>query len=117
MPLAYADPAALNDVTLATVALLLWLYTVLFAQSYVKLALVKRERQAGFGAFGHLDVRYSDPQVARIKYGVCCDSPLALTSDRTVGNLLEQLLPCLAATWLRALLVRREACRRERTLY
>jgi hypothetical protein len=50
-------------------------------------------------------VRYTDPEVARIKYGIVHDSRIALVADRTAGNLLEQLSPFLASTWLRAVLV------------
>ena len=105
MVLAYADASALGEVSRATAALLFFFYVVLFAQSYVKLALVKRAHKAEFGALSHLDVRYTDPEVSRIKYAICHHSPISLVADRTVGNLMEQLLPLLCATWLRAVLV------------
>lgn len=105
MGLAYAEAASLGGVAQATVGVLLWLYVALFSQSYVKIALVKCASKARFGAMSYTDVHYTDPEVARIKYGVVHDSKLALVADRTAGNLLEQLIPFLAATWLRALLV------------
>jgi len=99
------DAATLAPLAQATVMLLLWLYVALFAQSYAKIALVQRVRKAGFGAMSYTGVCYSDPAVARVKYGVAHDDPVALVADRTVGNLLEQLVPFLVATWMRALVV------------
>ena len=105
MALEYANAVELGSVAVATSVLLLWFYAALFTQSYAKIALVQRLRQAGFGLMSYRDVHYTDPNVARIKYGVPHDSPAALAADRTAGNLTEQLTPFLAATWLRAVLV------------
>lgn len=103
--LVWSEAGALGECARATAALLLWVYAVLFSQSYVKVALVQRKRQEGFGLMSYRGMSYSDPQVARIKYNTDYDSPLAVVADRTAGNLLEQLTPFLAATWIRALLV------------
>jgi len=102
---AYAEPGALCGLARATVALLVWVYVALFAQSYAKIALVQRQRKARFGLLSYRAIHYTDPAVARLKYGVPYDSAIALAADRTAGNLNEQLAPFLAATWLRALLV------------
>ena len=105
MAFEYAEPGALGDLARATVALLVWFYVALFTQSYAKIALVQRQRQEQFGMLSYRMVYYTDPDVARLKYGVPHDSPIALTADRTAGNLSEQLVPFLASAWLRALLV------------
>ena len=103
--LEFAEPGALGDLARATVALLVWYYVALFTQSYAKIALVQQQRQEQFGLLSYRSVNYTDPAVARLKYGVPHDSPIALTADRTAGNLSEQLVPFLASAWLRALLV------------
>ena len=103
--LEFAEPGALGDLARATVALLVWYYVALFTQSYAKIALVQRQRQASFGLLSYRTCKYTDPAIARLKYGVPHDSPIALTADRTAGNLSEQLVPFLASAWMRALLV------------
>jgi uncharacterized MAPEG superfamily protein len=103
--LQWSEAGELGECARASAALLVWVYAVLFAQSYVKVALVQRKRQQGFGLMSYRGMSYSDPRVARIKYNTDYDSPLAVVADRTAGNLLEQLTPFLAATWLRAMLV------------
>ena len=105
MAFRYAEPGALGDLGAATVALLVWYYVALFTQSYAKIALVQRQRRASFGLLSYRTCHYTDPAVARLKYGVPHDSPIALTAYRTAGNLSEQLVPFLASAWLRALLV------------
>jgi hypothetical protein len=105
MAFQFAEPGALGDLGAATVALLVWYYVALFTQSYAKIALVQRQRRASFGLLSYRTCTYTDPAVARLKYGVPHDSPIALTADRTAGNLSEQLVPFLASAWLRALLV------------
>ena len=117
MAFEYAEPGALGDLARATVALLVWFYVALFTQSYAKIALVQRQRQEQFGMLSYRMVHYTDPDVARLKYGVPHDSPIALTADRTAGNLSEQLVPFLASAWLRALLVPGAAASSSRLCY
>ena len=101
----WCEASALGGCAQATAVLLVWVYVVLFTQSYVKVALVQSQRKQGFGVMSYTGVSYADPQVARIKYNTLYDSPLAVVADRTAGNLLEQLTPFLTVTWLRAMLV------------
>jgi hypothetical protein len=113
----WSEAHALGGCAQATAVLLVWVYVVLFTQSYVKVALVQSQRRQGFGVMSYTGMSYADPQVARIKYNTMYDSPLAVVADRTAGNLLEQLAPFLIVTWLRAMLVPGAAASASRLTY
>ena len=70
------------------------------------------EARTGKGSLRFDKIRYSDPDVASIKYNShmsgakgSTSRTLALVMDRSVANFVEQMGPFLASTWLHALLV------------
>ena len=85
-----------------TAAFFVLYYILLFVQSYAKIYLLQGGRS--FSPMSYAHVRYADRAVAKVKYHNT-GHPLAVASDRAVGNMVEQAVPFLVCLWGRRFVV------------
>ena len=79
-----------------TAAFFVLYYILLFVQSYSKIYLLQGDRT--FSPLSYSHVRYTDREVSKVKYHNT-RHPLAIASDRAVGNMAEQTIPFLVCLW------------------